>query len=276
MADAVAEAPAPVPAAPPVPAAAPVAPAAPSPPVVAAPAPVATPLATPAVAEAAPTSPEPPAQPAAEPAPVAPAAEPEPASLLGEAGAKPPEAAVPEPAATPEAPAPAAAPVYEFKWQEGFTPLAAEELAPFTTVLGEAKVAPEAAQKLLDMHLAEIPKIIERVQKQSENLWNDTRKAWQDEIRADPELGGNRIQTVIQTCGQLINEYGGSAEQKQQLREVFNLTGAGDNPAVVRFIYNLGRALTEQSHPIAAPKPVPTQTRRADRRYAGTMTNGAA
>lgn len=247
------------------------------------PAPAAVPPAAEAVAappEAA--APEPAATPdpapAAEAAPVeATPAEGDPASLLGEAGKPAPEApapATPEaPEAAPEPPA-APVPVYEFQWPEGSAPVATEELKPFTDLLGESRVAPEAGQKLLDLHIGEQQKLIDRLQKQQDATWRQTRQEWVDQLRNDPALGGNRFQATVQVCGQLIEQFGGSPEQKAELRQVFDLTGSGDHPALVRFLHNIGMALRE-GEPRPAAKPVPTLPRKADRRYAGSM-NGAA
>lgn len=264
--------PAPVAAAPAAPIAtpAPAAPAASS--EAAPPAPVAaSPAATPAAAEAAPIA-VPDAAPTTEAAPEP--ASPESPSLLGEAGKPPatPEAApaVPEAPVTPEA---TPAPTYEFTWPEGVTPPAAEELAPLTSLLGEIKAPQEQAQKLVDLHLSEVNKVVERIAKQNENAWTDTRKEWVDKIKADPELGGNRFQTIVQQAGSVIELYGGTKDQISELRQVFNFTGAGDHPAVVRLLSNIGRALGE-GKPVPATTPAAAPAGRANRRYASTM-NGA-
>lgn len=255
--------------------------------------------APPPASEAAPAAGTPPAEPsaaaphAAEPEPAAAEtkteaegaetateAEAEPTSLLGEA-AKPGTEAPKEPEApatpeVPETPAEApAAPVYEFQWPDGTEPVAAEVLQPFTGLLGEAKVAPEIGQKLLDLHIGEQQKLIQNLERQQEATWRETRQGWVDQVRSDPDLGGNRLQATVQVCGQLIEQFGGTPEQKAELRQVLNLTGAGDHPALVRFIHNVGMALSEGNRAVPGTKPVPVQTRRADRRYAGSM-NGAA
>ena len=90
-----------------------------------------------------------------------------------------------------------------------------------------------------------------------------------------PELGGNRFQTTVQVCSEMIRQFGGNQEQQAELRQVFDLTGAGDSPAVVRLINNIGKALRESRGPVVATQPTPAPTRKADRRYAGSM-NGAA
>jgi hypothetical protein len=205
---------------------------------------VAAPAAAPAQPSTAAPEPAAAAEPSAEPAaPVEAAPDGETPSLLGEAAKPAPEPAkadAPAPDATapvPETPAP----VYEFTWPEGATPIPAEELAPFTGILGEAKVAPEVGQKLMDLYIGETQKLMERLDKQHETTWNETRRD----------------------------------EQKAELRQVFNLTGAGDHPAVVRLIHNISKKLLETSRPVTAERPVPVATTRAQRRYAGSI-NGAA
>ncbi len=219
---------------------------------------------------------------AAEPAPAAKATESEPTSVLGDAP-KPPEppaapAAAPADPAAPPAVEPPAPISYEFTYPDGTTPPAAEDLKPFTDLLNDARVAPEIGQKLIDLHLAEQNKLIGRLETQAQATWTDTRKEWVDQIKADPELGGNRFQTAIGLAKEVIQRFGGDESQLGELRNVLNLTGAGDHPAVARFLYRIGMALREPQTP-AVGQPIQQATTRAQRRYANSIppqSNGAA
>jgi hypothetical protein len=201
--------------------------------------------------------------------------------VLGDAS-KPPEppaapaAAPADPAAPPaEPPAPIS---YEFSYPEGTTPPPAEELKPFTDLLNDARVAPETGQKLMDLYLAEQNKLIGRLETQAQATWTDTRKEWVDQIKADPELGGNRFQTAIGLAKEVIQRFGGDEGQLTELRNVLNLTGAGDHPAVVRTLYRIGMALRESQQPVTG-QPIQQTTTRAQRRYANSIppqSNGAA
>lgn len=212
----------------------------------------------PVVAEAAPVEAPKPAEPAA--------------SLLSEA-VKPAEVAKPEDkAAEPVTEVVAEAPVnYEFKLPEGVT-LSDEDRGRYTELLTANKVAPEAAQALLDMHVAEVQKLQTRLAQNQVETYNKTRQNWVEQVHNDPELGGNRRATVLASCKEVINRFGGTEAQKADLLMALNVTGAGDHPAVIRWVNNVAKALAKPK--IVAPPtaaPVIQKPSRAATRYARTM-----
>lgn len=223
------------------------------------------------------------AQPAAiaeAPLPATAAAEPERTSLLSEAG-KPAEAA-PAPAevkpeekkeaAEGEAPAEPAPPepiVYDLKLPETVK-LSEAETKEIQELLNEGRAAPEYAQKLIDRHYAEVDKVAKALRDEQWSIWSQTQEDWRGQVMADPELGGNRLQTTLNTAGAIIEQYG-----SEDLRRMLGYTGAGNHPAMVRFLYNVGRALGEGTMR-PAPSPVPQAVKsRADRLYGNTKLNGA-
>lgn len=285
-------APSPAPAATPAPAAAP----APSPAPAVTPAPSAAPAPAPSAAPA-PAAPAAPVQPAAEAIKAAepvkaadPATAEAPkaadtktdsaASLLSDAGKPAPvdpaakAEGEPAPVAT-EQPAQAPAPTYEpFKLPDGVT-LQEKELGSFTGILGEFENGPKDhaatqafGQKLIDLYTGEVQQLGTRLLQRQVEIWNDQNAQWKDEVRGDPELGGNRMATTLNVCGSVIEQYGGSPQQIAELRSAFNATGAGNHPAFVRLMHNIGKALGE-GRPVPAPKPAPAPAGKAQRRYAG-------
>lgn len=70
--------------------------------------------------------------------------------------------------------------------------------------------------------------------------WEDTQKAWQDEVKADPTIGGDKLQTSLAAVNKLVTEYGSAG-----LVEAFELTGAGNNPHIIRFLHNVAGKLLE-------------------------------
>jgi len=282
------------------PAAAPAADAAPPAPAASAPAPDAAPPAV-APAPAAPVAP--PAPPAQAPAPVAdakpadaappaadakPDAKPgdapkpgEPTSLLSAppaAEAKPGE----QPPADGQPPVPVveqALPSYEFKAPEGFT-VAPDKMGEFGKLLGEFERATggdhvkfgEHGQKLVDFHLGELQRMHEGAEKASREAWDTMRGEWRTSFRNDPDLGGNRETATLQACAGVIDQFGGNATQRAELRQWLAITGLGDHPGMIRLLSNVQKVFGE-----GTPRPAPTVPQkigRAARRYANT--NGAA
>jgi len=183
-----------------------------------------------------------------------------------------------EPAAAPEAPAqtetaPAEEPpaiAYEFTLPEGVK-LEDKALEEFKSVLGEHRAQPELAQKLLDRHIAEVNRIHEQTQQRQHDVWETTQTQWRDQVKADPEIGGSRFETTITTCAGLVRNYGGSQQEIAELTQALNYTGAGNNPAIIKWIARIGAALKE-GRPAPSAPPAQPQTR-AQRRYNASGAN---
>lgn len=234
------------------------------------------------------------APPAPEPAPVAaPAAPAAPAatSLLSDAPkpdaappappADAPPAADPAPAEPAKADAPVVLPTYEFKLPEGFE-AAPEQMGKLNEMLGalevDAKIdhakAQEFGQKALEYHLTEMQRVVNEIDQQGRAAWESMRDEWRNNFKSDPEMGGNRQQTTLAACTRIIDQFGGTEAQRTELRQILATTGAGDHPALIRLLANVGKALGEgRPVPAVVPKS-PVVPSRKERRY--HASNGAA
>jgi hypothetical protein len=183
----------------------------------------------------------------------------------------PPQGTTP-PATTPN-PAPAADPKLTDGTSSllGAAPTAPESYTPFTlpegvtldeTVLGEATtlfkemdLPQEQAQKLVDFHSKQLKAAADTPYQ----LWRDTQETWMEELRSDPNLGKLIDNgTVGGQVAKMINSL--PAEQASAFREALNFTGVGNNPAIVRGLYELSKRFTEPGHvqgnnPTAQAKP---------------------
>jgi hypothetical protein len=231
--------------------------------VVEAPAPVAVEAPAP-VADAAPVT-----QPVEAPSPVSPVT-----SLISEEAGKTVESPKPEtPAVTETAPAeaPPAVTWTDFTLPEGVK-LDDASMSTFKEVLGGELPPQERGQRLIDMHLQELQRRDDALSQHQIQVWNDTQTQWKDAVKADPELGGNRFNTTIQTCISAVNRFGGNAQQRAELLQALDFTGAGNNPAIIRLITNMASRLSEGT-PVtqsAAPKQPMT---REQRRYNASGAN---
>ena len=187
------------------------------------------------------------------------------ATLLGKEAPK--EPAAPEPKATDGAPKEPVVPettppevplTYEpFKLPDNFQ-RDDKAMGEFTEVLKEAKASQDFGQKLVDLYTREAQKLHQL----QVSTFADTINGWKEDVLADPELGGSRTQTVLQSCGAVLEQFG-----TPELRQMFNLTGTGNHPEMVRFLNKIGKFLGE-GKPIRAEKPVPeVKPSRAQRRY---------
>lgn len=209
-------------------------------------------------------------------------------SLLEE-GAKPSTEAPKTPEAKAEgteAPAPAeeapgvTPPVpieYTFAFPDGFDEKAIdpERMTNLTNILAEAKVPQENAQKLLDMHIAEVRQIADRALQTQWDVFNRQVNQWRDGVKADPEIGGSRLKTSLNEAASFIEQFGGTPEERQIIWDTFKTTGAGNRLEVVKMFVRAGRSLAQEGSPVPAPParaPQATREQRGLARYAGTTT----
>ena len=80
--------------------------------------------------------------------------------------------------------------------------------------------------------------------------WANTQKEWQDEVKADPTIGGDKLPATLSAVNKLVTEYG-----DDKLVEAFALTGAGNNVHVIKFLNSIAGKLLEGG---AVPATSPT------------------
>jgi hypothetical protein len=172
--------------------------------------------------------------------------EPAPASLISDAVADP--AAVvedPKPAVTePPAPAPEPLTAEALTIPEGLT-IPDDVRDNFLGIMNDDKLSPaERANKLLDLQ-AGVAKELATAQ---EKAWADTQEKWTNEVKSDPEFANGKLEPVLGAISQVLDKYG-----SKELREVFGLTGAGNNVHMVRFLAKVAKDLTEGGPVSGAP-----------------------
>lgn len=132
--------------------------------------------------------------------------------------------------------------VYEFKAPDGMQ-LDKTALDQFTAVAKELKLPAETAQKVVDVATA----------MQQRQLESHTRQvdAWAEEVStgktADgkdlPEHlrvpGGEKLNETLAVCKKAV------ALGPPELKQLLNDSGFGNHPAIVKFMYTVGKALSE-------------------------------
>jgi hypothetical protein len=167
--------------------------------------------------------------------------------------------------ATPEAapdttPAPQPEPALDytdFKLPEG---MRADDtaLAAATDLFKEARLPQEQAQKFIDLALSRE----QAAQQKGVQAFVDLQNRWVSEVKADPDIGGERLEASLASAARAIERLGVPG-----LREALNLTGAGNHPAVVKAFVRLGEMVSEDRfRPARDTTPEPPRTA-ADRIY---------
>lgn len=160
--------------------------------------------------------------------------------------------AVVDPAAAPTEPAKVETPAVEpvvltadhIKLPEGFT-LPDADRDSFLGIMNDQALKPEErVQKLIDFAV-EREKNAHAAQ---EKAWADTQAEWVTATKADPEVGGDKLEPALGAIAQLTQKYG-----SPELLEVFTLTGAGNNVHMVKFLSKIAKDLAEGTPVSGAP-----------------------
>jgi hypothetical protein len=127
---------------------------------------------------------------------------------------------------------------------EGFE-LDPEKATPFLEILNGEQSPKEKLNALVELHT----KALTDASEAGSKLWEKTQTEWRDEVKADPEIGGDKLQPALTNIGKLVNEFG-----SQELKDVFDATGAGNNIHVIKFLNTVATKLTEGGYrPGATP-----------------------
>lgn len=162
---------------------------------------------------------------------------------------------------------PAPPPKYEaFKLPEGVT-LDEKKVGNFTNLLADLEVkgkvphelSQEFGQKLVDYYVNEVKEALDTQQKSFADAWENQKVQWKDEFLKDPEIGGNRWQTTVDSALTFIRTHGGTPEQQAEFRNLMESSGLGNHPVMIRLLANAGRAMGEgrilaATRPVAPPK----------------------
>lgn len=168
-----------------------------------------------------------------------------------EVEAKPPEAEV-------KPPEPAKAEPLEYKFELP-ADMAIDDTrkAALFTALDTYRADPSNIQPLVDFHHAAIQEIAGQALKYQHDVFNETKSTWRKEVMADEQIGGNGHETAMGVVARMRDRFvsqhprdsaGWEADQKA-LVQALDLTGAGDHPAILRFIHNVGVAFDEPPPP---------------------------
>lgn len=133
---------------------------------------------------------------------------------------------------------------YDLKMPEGveLDKAAADE---FTAIAKELKLPADAAQKLADVGAKMAQRQVENHAKLVES--------WTESVKTDKEIGGDKLAENLGIARKALDQFG-----TPELKDVLNMTGFGNHPAVIKAFYKIGKAISEDgfvkgSTPSAGP-----------------------
>ena len=191
---------------------------------------------------------------AAAPSPEA-AAPQQPASTPPETllGAKPAETKSPavepnaqQPAADPSKDAAAPAP-YEFVLPETLKITDQKQFDVFKSVMQKVGIPADKAPEMVAFAAKHLEALQSQALVEQQSVWEKTNTAWKDAVMKDKEIGGDKWPGVQQQLGGLLAEFG---KDIPTLRQSLDYTGAGNHPDIIKFLYNVSKALQEGGHAV--------------------------
>ena len=126
----------------------------------------------------------------------------------------------------------------------------------FLEIMNKDQEPKERLQALVDLQV----KANQVAQEAASKLWQDLQDKWTEEIKADPDLGGSKLEATQTVIAKSLEEFG-----NKDVREAFVLTGAGNNPHIVRYIHKMAAALSE-GKPVTGT-PVTAEATQAEKLY---------
>jgi hypothetical protein len=123
----------------------------------------------------------------------------------------------------------------EFTLPEGMS-VDTDALAQARALFSEARLPQEQAQKFIDLAVSRERAAAEAGARAFVELQNK----WVSEIKADPDIGGARLNASLAAAARAIDRLAVPG-----LKEALTLTGAGNNPAVVKAFVRLGQMISE-------------------------------
>lgn len=134
-----------------------------------------------------------------------------------------------------------------------------KELQKFSEFAGKAQIPQDVAQGLVDLYVAERQNDVTQARAEQRRVWDAMNDTWKTELRNDPELGGNRLETSLSLAKAVVEEYLPANEVGEYFAHLRN-NGMGNYKLHVKLLHNIGKALNVFEDGIVpanpqAPKP---------------------
>jgi hypothetical protein len=111
-----------------------------------------------------------------------------------------------------------------------------ELMQEFTAAALQAGLKQEQAQHLIDMGA----KMAQRINDSHQNAMAQQRSDWESTSKADPEFGGEKLNENLATASKAIEAFA-----TPELKQLFDSSGLGNHPEVIRVFYRVGKAISD-------------------------------
>lgn len=121
----------------------------------------------------------------------------------------------------------------------GADTLDAKDVDAFSGFAKSAGLNQQQAQAVLDLGMSQTKATHEALVQQEQT--------WRAQIVAEPDIGGDNIRATAEYAKLALTHYGDDGE----IKDLLDRSGYGSNPKVLRFLYNIGKKVSEDTPPNA-------------------------
>ena len=127
---------------------------------------------------------------------------------------------------------------YEFntKISDDSSELDPEVVTAFGEVAKELDLPQDAAQKVLD-------KVAPVIQAKQAKVLEQVKTDWANDSQADKEFGGENLAENLEIAKKSLDAFGSDT-----LKSLLHETGFGNHPEIIRFMFKVGSAISEDSY----------------------------
>ena len=120
--------------------------------------------------------------------------------------------------------------------------LAEEPMNEFLELINNQEMGrDELAQSLINLQVKLAQDAQDAATQAGQQLWDDTQNTWRDQAQALPEIGGKALPQTLATIKSGLTAMGADAATF----EAFDVTGAGNHPAIIKILHKLTKDLVE-------------------------------
>ena len=123
----------------------------------------------------------------------------------------------------------------DFTLPEGLE-LEPEATSAFKEAAKADNLSQAQAQKYVDMASGLVDRTLKGFQTQGQQRIEQ----WAEQLKTDPEVGGREYEAKVQIALNAVGQFG-----DEELKQTFTEYGLGNNPAIVRAFYRIGKAMSE-------------------------------
>lgn len=107
---------------------------------------------------------------------------------------------------------------------------------PFVEIVNKYGLGRDAVAELVTLQA----NAMKAASETSTQVWDKMQEDWTKAVKADPDIGGEKLAPALGQIAQLIDHY-----KIPELRTALDLTGAGNNPHVIKFLHAIAKDLGE-------------------------------